>query len=123
MSLLTTVVVPQPDAFILIGVMAPDRQDNVIDYTIVCALESRPPLFQAREKAPERSFVTFTALSIDQPISARSRRPSCSRLAMDNRRSAVSCRLCVRRTVAPSTTARWLMAPVMILGSSAMWPS
>ena len=120
MSLLTTVVVPQPDAFILIGVMAPGRQDNVIDYTIVCALKSRPPLFQAREKAPERSFVTFTALSIDQPISARSRRPSSSRLATDSRRFAVSYGFCIRNTVAPSTTARWLIALVMILGSNAM---
>lgn len=40
---LMTVVAFQPDAFILANVMAPDRQDSVVDGVVVRAVEPRPP--------------------------------------------------------------------------------
>jgi hypothetical protein len=63
-----TIVALQTHAFILADVMTSNRQGIIIDRVVVRAVEPGPPSFQAREKAPERGFVTSSASPVDQPI-------------------------------------------------------
>ena len=65
---LTTVVASNRTLSSLPTVMAPDRQDSIVDDVVVRAVEPRPPLFQACEQAPERGFVTFSAFPVDQSV-------------------------------------------------------